>query len=103
MSNKIDIWVFADWIGLTEAKCIGILSAQTTKGRKSFSFSYNEDWLASNKKYTLDPDISWFKGVQYPYSKENFGMFIDSMPDTWGRTLMKRREIQKAKAEKRSV
>lgn len=103
MSNKIDIWVFADWIGLTEAKCIGILSAQMTKGRKSFSFSYNEDWLASNKKYTLDPDVSWFKGVQYPYNKENFGMFTDSMPDTWGRTLMKRREIQKAKAENRSV
>lgn len=103
MSNKIDIWVFADWIGLTEAKCIGILSAQTTKGRKSFSFSYNEDWLASNKQMILDPDISWFKGGQYPYNKENFGMFTDSMPDTWGRTLMKRREIQKAKAENRSV
>ncbi len=31
---------------------------------------------------------------QYPNAKENFGVFMDSMPDTWGRTIMKRRAAQ---------
>jgi hypothetical protein len=39
----------------------------------------------------LDPDIAWFGGAQYPNQKENFDVFLDSMSDTWGRTLMKRR------------
>ena len=39
----------------------------------------------------MDPDIRWYKSLEYPYGKENFGIFLDSMPDTWGRTLMRRR------------
>ncbi len=74
-----------------EPKCIGILSAHQAKGRKAFSFEYDSDWISSKEQLLLDPDISWFKGLQFPVGKENFGVFLDSMPDTWGRTLMKRR------------
>jgi len=91
MANKTAIWVYANWKGMDEPKCIGILSAQQAKGRKAFSFSYDEDWIASREQLLLDPDIVWYGGQQYPNGKENFGMFLDSMPDTWGRTLMKRR------------
>ncbi|GLU51266.1 hypothetical protein [Dyadobacter frigoris] len=51
----------------------------------------------------LDPDIAWFGGVQYPNQKENFGIFLDSMPDTWGRTLMKRRASVRANEKGMSV
>ena len=44
----------------------------------------------------LDPDIQFYRGPQFPNNKENFGIFLDSMPDTWGRTLMKRRAAQEA-------
>lgn len=91
MADKTDIWVYADWIGMSGPKPIGILAAQQAKGRKSFSFTYNHDWIASHEQLLLDPDIAWFSGAQYPNQKENFGLFLDSMPDTWGRTLMKRR------------
>lgn len=91
MADKTDIWVYAHWIGMSEPKCIGIMSGQQAKGRKSFSFKYNNDWITSNEQLLLDPDIAWFGGAQYPNQKENFGVFLDSMPDTWGRTLMKRR------------
>jgi serine/threonine-protein kinase HipA len=91
MPAKTDIWVYAHWIGMGEPRCIGILSAQQAKGRKAFSFAYDKDWMASKEQRLLDPDISWFPGTQYPQSKENFGMFLDSMPDTWGRKLMMRR------------
>jgi serine/threonine-protein kinase HipA len=91
MADKTDIWVYADWKGLTSPKCIGILSAQQAKGKKAFSFSYDSNWINSQEQMLLDPDIAWYSGPQYPNGKENFGVFLDSMPDTWGRTLMKRR------------
>jgi len=96
MADKTDIWVYAHWKGLPEAKCMGILSAQQAKGRKAFSFSYDKDWIACTEQLILDPDISWFTGLQFPNRKENFGIFLDSMPDTWGRTLMKRKAVIKA-------
>jgi serine/threonine-protein kinase HipA len=95
-STKTDILVYAHWLGMLEPKCIGVLSAQQAKGKKAFSFAYNEDWINSKEQVLLDPNITWFSGTQYPEDKENFGVFMDSMPDTWGRTLMKRRAAQLA-------
>lgn len=97
MSNtKTDIYVYAHWQGMTEPKRIGVLSAQQAKGKKAFSFEYDKDWLKTEKKFLLDPDIQLYGGPQFPNQKENFGIFLDSMPDTWGRSLMKRREVQRA-------
>lgn len=99
MADKTYIWVYADWKGMISPKCIGILSAQQTKGRKAFSFSYDMDWISSEEQLLLDPDIVWYSGQQYPNGKENFGVFLDSMPDSWGRTLMKRRAALNAKEQ----
>lgn len=99
MKAKTDIWVYAHWKGLNEPKCIGILSAQQAKGRKAFSFTYAQEWLQSEEQILIDPDIAWYRGSQYPDRKMNFGLFLDSMPDTWGRTLMKRRAAILAKEE----
>ena len=100
-TSKIDILVYADWFEINETKPIGILSAHQSKGRKIFSFKYHEKWLEIEKPFLFDPDITWNKGQQFPVGKTNFGIFNDAMPDTWGRTLMKRREAQIAKEEKR--
>lgn len=97
MSAKTDIYVYAHWKGMAGPKCIGILSAQQAKGRKAFSFEYDKGWLSSEEQLILDPDIAWYGGQQYPDGKENFGAFLDSVPDTWGRTLMKRRAAINAK------
>ena len=96
MSTKIDIYVYAHWKGMPEPKIIGTLSAHFAKAKKAFSFEYSDDWLKSEQKFLLDPDIQLYKGTQFPNNKENFGVFLDSMPDTWGRTLMKRRNAQQA-------
>ena len=103
MKGKTEIWVYADWRGLEGPQLIGVLSAQQARGRKAFSFAYEPSWIRSKSQMILDPDIQWFPGAQFPGNKENFGVFLDSMPDTWGRTLMKRREAQTAKAEGRAV
>lgn len=95
--SKTAIYVYAHWLGMQEPKLIGILSAQQAKGKKAFSFEYDTAWLKTGQKFLLDPDISLFSGSQYPNKKDNFGIFLDSMPDTWGRTLMKRRAAQWAR------
>jgi serine/threonine-protein kinase HipA len=102
-TNKTDIYVYAHWLGMTEPKCIGVLSAQQAKGKKAFSFEYDAAWIHSKEQQLLDPDITWFTGPQYPNGKENFGVFMDSMPDTWGRTLMKIRAAQLSKEAGRPV
>lgn len=95
-AKKTDILVYADWTGLKEPTLIGVLSAQQAKGRKAFSFAYEKNWIQSEAQRLLDPDIQWFSGPQHPNEKENFGVFMDSMPDTWGRKLMMRRAAQQA-------
>lgn len=94
--DKTDIYVYADWKGLEGPQLMGILAAQQAKGRKSFSFTYDREWLKRKERFLLDPDIQLFSGPQYPTEKEIFGIFLDSMPDTWGRTLLKRRAAQRA-------
>lgn len=102
-ADKTDILVYAHWRGMAEPKRIGTLSAHQGKGRKSFSFEYDKFYLKSKEAFLLDPDIGWYSGSQFPGGKENFGIFLDSMPDTWGKTLMRRRAAQKAKEEKKSI
>lgn len=98
-TDKFDIYVYADWVGLKEPTLIGTLSAHFAKGKKAFSFEYEKDWLKTDAQRLLDPDIEFYSGPQYPANKENFGIFLDSMPDTWGKTLMKRRAAQEARAK----
>ncbi|PJB20141.1 MAG: toxin HipA [Flavobacteriaceae bacterium CG_4_9_14_3_um_filter_33_16] len=95
-TGKLDIYVYAHWKGMQEPQLIGTLSALYAKGKKAFSFEYDKTWIQSKSQMLLDPDIQFYGGPQYPNNKENFGVFLDSMPDTWGRTLMKRREAQQA-------
>lgn len=97
--QKFDIYVFAHWKGMPEPKLIGTLSAHYAKGKKAFSFEYDKEWIRSEQQRLIDPDIQFFSGAQFPNQKENFGVFLDSMPDTWGRTLMKRRAAQQAREQ----
>ncbi|MGH2643072.1 MAG: type II toxin-antitoxin system HipA family toxin [Chitinophagaceae bacterium] len=98
-ASKTDILVYAHWKGIHFPERIGILTAQQVKTRKAFSFTYDTAWMVSHKGLLLDPDIMPFAGAQFPVKKENFGIFLDAMPDTWGRTLMKRRAAQEATEE----
>lgn len=98
-TTKTDILVYAHWLGMKDPKMIGVLHAQQAKGKKAFSFEYSNDWIQSTEQILLDPDIGWYTGQQYPIGKENFGIIFDSMPDTWGRTLMKRRAALNAREE----
>lgn len=97
-----EIIVYADWQELSATMKMGVLRADQVRGEEVFSFEYDEQWLQSGFAQVLDPDLRLFTGPQYiTDEKPNFGIFLDSSPDRWGRTLMKRREALQAREEKR--
>ncbi len=100
----MDILVYADWIKLGGPTLMGTLSVAHTKGREIFSFTYDKAWLDSGLTQNLDPDLQLFAGPQYlSTGKKNFGIFLDSSPDRWGRVLMVRREAISARMESRKA
>lgn len=78
----------------------GTLWSENLRGKELFSFEYADEWIASDKRFLLDPNLKFFRGPQYSQS-ENFGIFLDSSPDRWGRFLIKRREAHEARKEGR--
>jgi len=96
------IEVYAHWEGLPHPILVGALKAALSRGKEIFSFEYDQDWLKSKYAQALDPSLQLLGGIHYaPLNQENFGVFLDSSPDRWGRFLMKRREAQLAREEKR--
>jgi len=96
------IYVYADWIGLGQPTLMGSLHSTLLRGKEIFSFEYDNAWLKSRSSQTIDPDLGFFSGIQYLNDeKTNFGIFLDSSPDRWGRTLMDRREAAIARSEGR--
>ena len=101
--HKKNLYVYADWIGLSEPTLMGLLHVISSRGKEIFSFTYEKQWLNHHATHTIDPALQLFQGAQYPLSdQENFGVFLDSSPDRWGRFLINRREAQRARDENRS-
>jgi serine/threonine-protein kinase HipA len=99
------IFVYADWMGLQGSPILlGRLYSTTVRGDEVFSFEYSKGWLNSKFAQVIDPDLGLYSGAQYLGTKKiNFGIFLDSSPDRWGRVLMKRREAAVARKENRQA
>jgi serine/threonine-protein kinase HipA len=101
-NNLRKIYVYAHWKGMQEPVQMGELRAEFVRGKEIFSFSYYNDWLKTNSSQNLDPQLFLSSGTQYAGDEKlNFGVFLNSSPDRWGRMLMKRREAALARSEKR--
>jgi serine/threonine-protein kinase HipA len=102
MAAKKIIFVYANWEDFIEPTLMGTLSVIPSKGKEIFSFEYAKEWLAIRFSQMIDPDLYFYNGPQYlQEEKRNFGIFLDSSPDRWGETLMKRREAILARKEER--
>ena len=81
---------------------MGQLHRQQSGAGEVFSFEYVGAWLEQPEVFSFDPDLALAAGHQYPApQRKNFGIFLDSAPDRWGRVLMQRRENVRARQEKR--
>ncbi len=102
MAQKRDIEVYMDWEEFDSPILMGVLSSELLRGKEVFSYHNDPEWLQYSQFRALDPDLGNFIGKQYlPTDKSNFGLFLDSAPDRWGRILMQRREALMARTEGR--
>lgn len=104
IGERRNIYVYADWNRIPGPLYMGMLNSERVRGNEIFSFDYSKKWLESGYAQLLDPDLQLFSGPQYlnDQAKTNFGLFLDSAPDRWGRLLMLRREAAAFRAENRS-
>lgn len=94
--SAMEVWLDSD---LAAPMRVGTLA----HSRGQIRFHYDPQWLADPKAFALDPDLSLDAAPFFPRPElGNFGVFLDSSPDRWGQTLMKRREALLAKDEQRT-
>lgn len=93
MEKERTIYVYFDGVQVEGPVLMGTLSALPLRSKEVFSFLYTDEWLQGKLARSFDPDLMLFRGRQYvPEGKPNFGMFLDSTPDRWGKTLLDRKE-----------
>lgn len=102
-NNKRYIHVYAHWSGMENPLHMGMLHSDRLKGKEVFSFEYKDEWLKNGPAQLLDPRLQLYSGLHYLNEEhDNFGIFLDSSPDRWGRILMRRREAAIARNENRA-
>jgi serine/threonine-protein kinase HipA len=102
-STQRSVQVYVDTAAVaSEPALMGTLHAQSGGSQEIFSFEYDPEWLGREQAFAFDPDLQLLGGPQNPaQSRNNFGIFLDSSPDRWGRLLMQRRENLRARQEGR--
>lgn len=95
-----EIFVYSHDERQTEPVFMGTLNVSEVRGKEVFSFSYDVDYLTSDWAFEMDPNLRLYEGPQYLQDEQpNFGLFLDSSPDRWGRVLMERRDAVNARSE----
>ncbi len=80
---------------------VGRLWVRVRRGRESASFEYDRAWLRRPDSYSLEPALSSGPGA-FHTRKALFGAIGDSAPDRWGRVLLRRAEVRRARMEGRA-
>jgi len=82
---------------------VGTLWAHFYRGKETSDFEYSREWLSNRKSFSLEPGLFLGSGKQVnPRQIPLFGSFSDSAPDTWGRILMRKYEVQLARENNRN-
>ncbi len=96
------IEVYIDAYG--ERQKVGILRRHSGAGRERVTYEHDADWMKSPAAFQFDQTLPLRGGTLHPgANKVMFGTLGDSAPDTWGRSLMRRRERREAERESRQV
>lgn len=96
MSESLEVWLDCD---LCPMQRLGTLAHD----RGQVRFHYDKTWLTRQDiAFAIDPQLTLDAGPFFPKPDAgSFGVFLDSSPDRWGQTLMRRREALQAKDEQR--
>jgi len=82
---------------------VGKLWFHVRGNKESASFEYDKKWLEHPERFSIEPALALTEGAFHTRAQLSvFGAIGDSAPDRWGRVLMRRAEIAKAKSENRA-
>lgn len=95
VSSEIEVFVAAGDQNLLA----GRMRSRRIEGAESASFAYAGSYLARPGSYALDPALPLVTGsLRAPAGRVLFGAVADSLPDRWGRMLIRGAERARAKA-----
>ena len=92
------VFVHADLDGVPHL--VGRLWGRVRKNKEGATFEYNDAWLQHPNRFSLEPALKLGPGPFHTSADmPMFGAIGDSVPDRWGRALMRRRERRRAEHE----
>lgn len=101
MTKKNGILVF-ERFSSSEEKPVGKIISQHQGSKESLFFEYDRSYLEScSYRFTLDPSLSLFEYEQVKLNQLYTAIFLDSLPDVWGRKLMRKKELIDCYVQKR--
>ncbi len=83
-----ELVVHLDAVDLGGDQIVGSLRRAKSRGTSVLSFQFDDEWLAANPRFALDDTLRSRSGRQYLDALP--GIFDDTTPDRWGRTLLER-------------
>lgn len=94
------IQVFLDSPSVKASLNVGALHIEHVKGHEIFTFQFSEEALSHPHINLLFPNVAVGKGHFHLSNDENaalFKMLTDSMPDRWGKVLLKKKRLNELK------
>lgn len=94
LSKEVNVWISLG----TETFRVGKLWFNVRGNKESSAFEYDKKWLKNPERFALEPALKLTEGSFHTTQGESiFGAIGDSAPDRWGRVLMRRAEVIRAK------
>lgn len=82
---------------------VGTLLYETSGNRESCSFAYQTEWLASQDRFSLSPDLPLQAGmIFHPKTRDSstfFDCIADTEPDGWGKRVILRDHTKRRKQD----
>lgn len=96
-----ETFVYVDLNGASHL--VGRLWARVRNNKESATFEYDPGWLQHSERFSLEPALQLGPGPFHTVADAPwFGAIGDSVPDRWGRALMRRMERRQAERQRRA-
>lgn len=100
----MEILIYANWLRKEEPVLMGILICTFENGEELCSFEYSKYWLKNENFAHFDQNLSLLDGKSANINENgNFGILLDSCPDSWGRNLVSRKMLYLAQKENKPL
>ena len=99
--NKNSIRIFERFSSKQELP-LGTLFIEKNGPKDIFYFEYSREYLEHNEyRFTIDPELKLFEYEQVKLNSFYQSVFFDSLPDSWGRKLIRKKELIDCYTQKR--